>query len=151
VLRKENLRTLPGATIRRLPASGAAWGAAGGNRLAGNIAFPGSGYKDLARLDDCDPRTAGLQACDGDDAALKGEVRFQACTFILAWGRAGFPSFFPSHRSPLSQPFYGRVQRAALAIHCDTHSPPMATHALALPAKPLAPRGSDCLSAPVLR
>jgi hypothetical protein len=47
-------------------------------RLAGNIAFLGSGFKDLARLSDCDPRTAGLQPCEGDDLAMRGEVRFRA-------------------------------------------------------------------------
>jgi len=48
-------------------------------RLVGNIAFLGDGFKDIARLADCDPRVAGLQSCDGDDVALKGEVRFRAC------------------------------------------------------------------------
>ncbi len=47
-------------------------------RLAGNIAFLGSGFKDIARLADCDLRTAGVQACDGNDVALKGEIRFRA-------------------------------------------------------------------------
>jgi hypothetical protein len=47
-------------------------------RLAGNVGIPGSGYKDLAHLADCNPRVAGVQSCDGNDAALKGEVRFRA-------------------------------------------------------------------------
>jgi len=47
-------------------------------RLAGNLAFLGSGFKDLARLADCDLATPGVQACDGNNLALKGEVRFRA-------------------------------------------------------------------------
>ena len=42
-------------------------------RLAGSLAFLGSGFKDIARLADCNPRTAGVQACDGNNLALKGE------------------------------------------------------------------------------
>ena len=47
-------------------------------RLAGGLALLGSGFKDIARLADCDLQTAGVQACDGNDVALKGEVRFRA-------------------------------------------------------------------------
>jgi hypothetical protein len=47
-------------------------------RLAGSFAFLGSGFKDIARLADCNFATAGIQACDGNNAALKGEVRFRA-------------------------------------------------------------------------
>ena len=47
-------------------------------RLAGNVAFLGSGFKDIARLADCNLQTPGLQACDGNNVALKGEVRFRA-------------------------------------------------------------------------
>jgi hypothetical protein len=47
-------------------------------RLAGSLAFLGSGFKDIARLADCDLQTTGVQACDGNDLALKGEIRFRA-------------------------------------------------------------------------
>ena len=47
-------------------------------RLARSLAFLGSGFKDIARLADCDLQTAGIQACHGNDVALKGEVRFRA-------------------------------------------------------------------------
>jgi hypothetical protein len=47
-------------------------------RLSGEIAIPGEGYKDIARLADCNPGAAGVQSCDGDDPALKGEARFRA-------------------------------------------------------------------------
>jgi hypothetical protein len=47
-------------------------------RLSGNIGIPGGGYKDLARLADCNLAVAGLQACNGDDVALVGEARFRA-------------------------------------------------------------------------
>jgi hypothetical protein len=47
-------------------------------RLSGEIAIPGNGYKDIARLADCDPRTIGVQSCDGDDPAVKAEARFRA-------------------------------------------------------------------------
>lgn len=42
-------------------------------RLSGNIAIPGEGYKDLARLATCNGRP-----CEGDDVALVGEARFRA-------------------------------------------------------------------------
>jgi hypothetical protein len=47
-------------------------------RLAGNLALLGSGFKDIARLADCDLQTPGVQACDGNNLALKGEFRFRA-------------------------------------------------------------------------
>ncbi len=47
-------------------------------RLLGQLAFLGNGFKDLARMADCDQRTAGFQACAGKDVALKGEARFRA-------------------------------------------------------------------------
>lgn len=47
-------------------------------RLSGNVAFVGDGYRDLARLADCNPNVAGRQACKADDVALKGEARFRA-------------------------------------------------------------------------
>jgi hypothetical protein len=47
-------------------------------RLSGEIAVPGPGYKDIARLADCEPGLAGVQSCDGNDPALKGEARFRA-------------------------------------------------------------------------
>ncbi len=47
-------------------------------RLSGEIAVPGSLYKDLASLADCDPRTTGRQSCDGNDPALRAEARFRA-------------------------------------------------------------------------
>ncbi len=46
-------------------------------RLSGEIAIPGEGYKDLAKLADCNPN-AGTQACDGNDPALRAEARFRA-------------------------------------------------------------------------
>jgi hypothetical protein len=47
-------------------------------RLSGEIAIPGGGYRDLARLADCDPNTVGVQSCAGNDPAMKGEARFRA-------------------------------------------------------------------------
>jgi hypothetical protein len=47
-------------------------------RLAGNVAILGDGFKDLARLADCDQQTPGFQACAGKNVALKGEARFRA-------------------------------------------------------------------------
>lgn len=46
-------------------------------RLAGNIGIPGDGYKDLARLVNCNPGGA-FRSCDGNDIALRGEARFRA-------------------------------------------------------------------------
>lgn len=57
-------------------------------RLTGMIAIPGEGYKDLARLADCNPNVAGVQACTGNDVALTGEVRFRA--------RWTIPTTFPA-------------------------------------------------------
>jgi hypothetical protein len=47
-------------------------------RVTGNMGIAAGGYKDLARLADCNPTAAGRQACQGEDIALKGEVRFRA-------------------------------------------------------------------------
>jgi hypothetical protein len=47
-------------------------------RLSGEVAIPGQAYKDLGRLADCSPTVAGVQACDGNDPALKAEARFRA-------------------------------------------------------------------------
>jgi len=47
-------------------------------RLSGSIALAGEGYKDLARLADCNPRVAGVQPCHGNDPALRAEARFRA-------------------------------------------------------------------------
>jgi len=47
-------------------------------RLSGEAAIPGEGYKDLARLADCDPTATGVQDCAGKNVALKGEARFRA-------------------------------------------------------------------------
>jgi hypothetical protein len=42
-------------------------------RIDGEIAIPGDGYKDIARLADCDG-----QPCDGNDPALRAGARFRA-------------------------------------------------------------------------
>lgn len=47
-------------------------------RLAGQLAFAGTGYKDLGKLADCNPAVAGTQACQADDLALSAEARFRA-------------------------------------------------------------------------
>jgi hypothetical protein len=47
-------------------------------RLSGNVAYLGSGFRDLARLADCDLQLPGFQACGGKNLALKGEARFRA-------------------------------------------------------------------------
>jgi len=47
-------------------------------RLSGEAAIPGEGYKDLARVADCNPTAAGVQSCPGKDPALKAEARFRA-------------------------------------------------------------------------
>jgi len=47
-------------------------------RLTGSIGIPGGATKDIARLADCNATAGGVQSCDGDDLALKGEVRFRA-------------------------------------------------------------------------
>jgi hypothetical protein len=47
-------------------------------RLAGNAAFLGDGYKDLAQLSDCNLTAPGFQSCSGKATALKGEARFRA-------------------------------------------------------------------------
>jgi hypothetical protein len=51
-------------------------------RLAGNIAIPGGGYRDLAHLANCSPGGTGpyvtSPACSGKDPALYAEMRFRA-------------------------------------------------------------------------
>jgi len=47
-------------------------------RVAGNAAFLGEGYRDLAKLSDCNLTAPGFQSCSGKATALKGEVRFRA-------------------------------------------------------------------------
>jgi hypothetical protein len=47
-------------------------------RLSGNIAYLGTGFRDLVLLSDCNTAVAGRQACEGSDVALKGEARFRA-------------------------------------------------------------------------
>jgi hypothetical protein len=48
-------------------------------RLAGEILVPGDGYKDLARLANCNFAPGGaFQSCDGNDPALRAEARFRA-------------------------------------------------------------------------
>jgi len=47
-------------------------------RVDGEVAIPGEGYEDLAKLADCNTAAAGLQACNGNDTALRAGVRFRA-------------------------------------------------------------------------
>jgi hypothetical protein len=47
-------------------------------RLSGNAAFLGEGFKDLARLADCNTSVPGTQSCGGKSTALRGEARFRA-------------------------------------------------------------------------
>jgi hypothetical protein len=47
-------------------------------RLNGHVLLPASGAEDIARTVDCNPAAAGFQPCEGEDPALKGEVRFRA-------------------------------------------------------------------------
>ena len=52
-------------------------------RLAGNLAMAGEGYRDLARLANCNtagPNGVGVpfRACAGNDVALSAEMRFRA-------------------------------------------------------------------------
>ena len=47
-------------------------------RLAGNVAFLGEGYLDLAKMSDCNQQLPGFQGCTGKTTALKGEARFRA-------------------------------------------------------------------------
>jgi hypothetical protein len=47
-------------------------------RLMGAMVIPSSGIKDIASIQDCDFNTPGVQACDGNDLALYGQVRFRA-------------------------------------------------------------------------
>ena len=46
--------------------------------LAGNVAIPDGGYRDLGRLADCNPGGPARQGCNSDDVALSGEARFRA-------------------------------------------------------------------------
>jgi hypothetical protein len=47
-------------------------------RLAGSMSFLGEGFKDLARLADCNTSVPGTQSCEGKSTALRGEARFRA-------------------------------------------------------------------------
>jgi hypothetical protein len=47
-------------------------------RIVGNAAILGNGFKDIARLADCNPSVPGVQGCQGDNVALKAEARFRA-------------------------------------------------------------------------
>jgi len=48
-------------------------------RLAGEILVPGEGYKDIARVANCNFAPGGaFQSCDGNDPALRAEARFRA-------------------------------------------------------------------------
>jgi hypothetical protein len=46
-------------------------------RLTGNMGFAAEGYRDLARLADCDPGP-GRRVCQGQGTAIRGEARFRA-------------------------------------------------------------------------
>jgi len=46
-------------------------------RLAGNVAIPDGGYRDLGRLANCNP-SGPRQGCNADNVALSGEARFRA-------------------------------------------------------------------------
>jgi hypothetical protein len=46
-------------------------------RLAGTIAIPDGGYRDIGRLANCNP-SGPRRGCDGSDVALQGEARFRA-------------------------------------------------------------------------
>jgi hypothetical protein len=47
-------------------------------RLSGSLGFLADGFKDLAKMADCNLQQAGFQACEGKSTAQKGEVRFRA-------------------------------------------------------------------------
>jgi hypothetical protein len=48
-------------------------------RLAGVVGIPGGGYRDLAKLANCNTTAvAPVVACSGNDIALAGEARFRA-------------------------------------------------------------------------
>jgi hypothetical protein len=47
-------------------------------RLAGTMGFLGEGFKELAKLSDCNLNVAGTQSCGGKSTALRGEARFRA-------------------------------------------------------------------------
>jgi hypothetical protein len=46
-------------------------------RLSAQVLIPTSGVEDIARTVDCSPATVGFQSCEGEDVALRGEVRFR--------------------------------------------------------------------------
>jgi hypothetical protein len=46
-------------------------------RLAGSAALAGDGWRDVAKLADCNTGT-GVSNCDGKNVALRGEARFRA-------------------------------------------------------------------------
>jgi hypothetical protein len=47
-------------------------------RLTGGILIPADGVKDVAATTDCNFNVAGIQPCEGEDVALKGEARIRA-------------------------------------------------------------------------
>jgi hypothetical protein len=47
-------------------------------RLTGNVILPQDGAKAIARTQDCEPSVIGLQSCEGEDIALRGEARIRA-------------------------------------------------------------------------
>jgi hypothetical protein len=47
-------------------------------RITGGILIPADGVKDVAATTDCNFRVAGIQPCEGEDVALKGEARIRA-------------------------------------------------------------------------
>jgi hypothetical protein len=46
-------------------------------RLTGNIGIAAGGYRDLAHLANCNP-SGPFVRCDGNDVALKADLRFRA-------------------------------------------------------------------------
>jgi hypothetical protein len=47
-------------------------------RLAGTMGFLGEGFKELARMSDCNLQQPGFQSCEGKSTALRAEARFRA-------------------------------------------------------------------------
>ena len=47
-------------------------------RLSGNAALLGEGFKELAKMADCNLSQAGFQNCTGKTTALRAEARFRA-------------------------------------------------------------------------
>jgi hypothetical protein len=47
-------------------------------RLSGNLGFLAEGFKDIARLADCNEQQPGFQSCEGKSTAQKAEIRFRA-------------------------------------------------------------------------